>query len=299
MRNTTAVEKPASPIVAVNGLCISAKSLGSGGYASVFRGRLGGRPVAVKQFRFHDDQEVFEREVRAMKQLATLSSPYLMTMLASYPVDNALPAIILPLMQMNLTTFIDTHRRQGEPLRTDLRLSIASGLASALACMHQLKPEAMVHGDIKSDNVLFAKDSSVPVLADFGMSTTLSDIEPGYKGTLEWAAPELLTNVDCVMLTCATDVYSLGMIFLMMLTLQKPRSNFASFVSKLKAARQGWHRPIPDNAGPAYAQMIQQCLCKSPAGRPNAAKIKASLELLDQAEERLEPVDVKALTMKV
>ncbi|CAE6407773.1 unnamed protein product [Rhizoctonia solani] len=83
-------------------------------------------------------------------------------------------------------------------------------LASAVAYLHDV---GIVHGDIKSDNVIISDDGHVQ-LGDFGSASLLeyasvSFTNTGFHGTLRFMAPEILKGEQP---TKESDVYALGMV---------------------------------------------------------------------------------------
>ncbi|KAH7334638.1 kinase-like domain-containing protein [Rhizoctonia solani] len=98
----------------------------------------------------------------------------------------------------------------GEHSQPD-RLELGVELASALTYLHSM---GIVHGDIKVDNVVISDDGHVQ-LEDFGSAillkySSISFTETGFKGTLRFMAPELLTGKN-EKPTFKSDVYAFGM----------------------------------------------------------------------------------------
>jgi serine/threonine-protein kinase len=89
-------------------------------------------------------------------------------------------------------------------------LQICAGLAQA----HR---QGVVHGDIKSGNVILSRTAEGQpraVLTDFGLATLIGDTPPqageAQGGTLAYMAPELLAGGRASM---ASDIYALGILF--------------------------------------------------------------------------------------
>lgn len=115
----------------------------------------------------------------------------------------------------NLFWLLHGNRGPGRtPLDWTTRLKIATGAAQGLAFIHtSCKSLRLVHGNIKSTNILIDKDGNARV-SDFGLSVLASPSSiPKSNG---YRAPE--PPVDARKLTQKCDVYSFGVLLLELLT---------------------------------------------------------------------------------
>eukprot|EP00854_Cymbomonas_tetramitiformis_P022030 gene22030-26538_t len=121
----------------------------------------------------------------------------------------------------------DFLRDDDVELTREIYLRMAHSMASAMVHLHGCT-HPVVHGDLKSRNVLLAEpweQGVAPklVLCDFGLSAVKIDVESTAAGsmasmatqkngggTLNWKAPELF-ELDALA-TKASDVYAFGMI---------------------------------------------------------------------------------------
>lgn len=137
------------------------------------------------------------------------------------------------------------------PLTWQVRTRIIGEICSALIFLHSNKPHAVVHGDLKPDNILL--DSNlVSKLGDFGIcrfviesNTTVNPYHKTHpKGTLAYIDPEFLATGE---LTPQSDVYAFGIIILRLLT-GKPAPGIAREVQK--ALDDGYlHAMVDQSAG--------------------------------------------------
>lgn len=113
-----------------------------------------------------------------------------------------------------------TNRR---PIPDQVRI-YGVALSEALGYLKELK---LVHRDIKPDNIMFRRNSTVPVLVDFGLVRDLSESSltqtwlPQGPGTPYYAAPEQLNNDKCL-IGWRTDQFSLGVVLGICLTGHHP-----------------------------------------------------------------------------
>ena len=139
----------------------------------------------------------------------------------------------------------------------------------------------MLHGDVKSLNMLLDRDGRV-LVSDFGLSkhatnaTTATGGGGGMKGSMPWMAPEALEGEAC---TAACDVFSFGIVVWETLTRRvpwdgKPPHLIMRFVCDKPAPQ---NRPPLDAVDPSYPApllaLMQECWAQDPAARPSFADV--------------------------
>lgn len=171
------------------------------------------------------------------------------------------------------------------------RLSIAREICDGLQYMHS---NGMVHGDIKSLNVLLGKDKSAK-LCDFGLTTmqlsSTSTMSSSTGGTFAWSAPEIV--LSGARSSFQTDVYALGVVMWELLTCMQPFEGLkAPQIMGLLNAKQ--RPPIPDplpsGFTDAYVAIMKRCWCDDPQQRPSASEVHQRMIALDKSTQANEPV---------
>ncbi|KAL9230972.1 hypothetical protein vseg_006253 [Gypsophila vaccaria] len=113
------------------------------------------------------------------------------------------------------------HGKKGEDrvlLDWETRLKIALGAARGTAHIQSINGGKFVHGNIRSSNV-FLNSAKYGCVSDFGLATIMSPLAPPISRAAGYRAPEVS---DTRKATQASDVYSLGVFILELLTGKSP-----------------------------------------------------------------------------
>ena len=173
-------------------------------------------PRAVKLItpQFARDHRYLERFRVEATAAARIEHPNVVTVHDFGEVDGA------PYLVMQYVEGVDLERlveREGR-LKPQRALSLLAQIADGLDAAHAM---GVVHRDVKPSNILVVGDRAL--LTDFGLAKQLTDRPTGQSelvgGTLEYAAPEQMEGKG---VDPRTDVYSLGCVFLFMLTGRTP-----------------------------------------------------------------------------
>ncbi|HEY4575121.1 MAG TPA: serine/threonine-protein kinase, partial [Thermoanaerobaculia bacterium] len=178
--------------------------------------------VAVKIFGFSPDRsDLFNRFQSERQILASLSHPAIARLLDGGTTEEGLPYLVMELIEgVPVDQYCEQHHlTAGE--RIDLFLKICAAVAYA----HR---NLVVHRDLKPSNILVDGEGN-PKLLDFGIAKLLagaplplasSATRTGERlMTPPYASPEQVTGGA---VTTATDVYSLGVLFYVLLAGRLP-----------------------------------------------------------------------------
>jgi serine/threonine protein kinase len=179
----------------------------------------------------------------------------------------------------------------GTALTAHTRLSIAREICDGLQYMHS---KGMIHGDIKSLNILLGKDKTAK-LCDFGLATmqlsATALVSSSTGGTLAWSAPEIVLHGEHT--SFKTDVYALGVVLWELLTCMQPFEGLkAPQIMGLLNEKQRPPIPSPLPAGfsDAYVAIMSRCWSDDPSQRPSAAEVHRCMISLDKSTQANEPV---------
>ncbi|KAM3270701.1 U-box domain-containing protein 52-like isoform X1 [Capsicum chacoense] len=199
------------------------RKIGEGGYGPVYKCYLDHTPVAVKVLRpdaTHGRQQ-FQQEIEV---LSCIRHPNMVLLLGACPEYGCLVYEYMSNGSLDDRLF---HRGKTPPLSWQQRFRIAAEIATGLLFLHQSKPEPLVHRDLKPGNILLDRNF-VSKISDVGLARlvppSVADTVTQYRmtstaGTFCYIDPEYQQTG---MLGVKSDVYSLGIIFLQILTARSP-----------------------------------------------------------------------------
>ena len=160
-------------------------------------------------------------------------------------------------------------------------LNWAIQVARGMSYLHYDAPQCILHGDLKSMNVLTFPGDFVKI-SDFGSAKFFKGTQSTtINATYAWTAPELFKKKQCPNLSC--DVYSYGIVFWEMLTHMEPYAGLEP-APLLFAVSSGERPEIPEMCPEVLAKLMQMCWDGVSKQRPN---FKTVLRTLEDAEEKL------------
>ncbi|KAJ8767883.1 hypothetical protein K2173_020823 [Erythroxylum novogranatense] len=277
--------------------------LGEGGFGSVYKGILPDNTlVAVKKPRDFDKikiDEEFQHEINIVSQVNHIN----VVRLLGLCLETKVPLLVYEFVS-NGTLFHHIHHIKSEALLSwRSRLRIAAETASALDYLHSLANPPIIHGDVKSANVLL-DDKYTAKVSDFGASvlvlTGQNDVATKIQGTFGYLDPEYLLTGN---LTAKSDVYSFGVILVELLTGKKP--NFVlsteaqtSIINHFRSTRgnnelsQLLCFEVADETEmeeiEIFAEIAKECLHNSGIKRPTMKQVAEGLSRLTRLHENLQ-----------
>ncbi|KAM3244970.1 hypothetical protein ACQJBY_056357 [Aegilops geniculata] len=269
--------------------------LGRGGHGIVYKGVLEDKAVvAIKKSKVMEATETkeFAREMLILSQINHRN----VVKLHGCCLEVEVPMLVYEYVS-NGTLYHYIHGGEGldNNKALDTRLRIAAESAEALSYMHSSASPPILHGDVKTANILLDENLTAKV-TDFGASKLAPndevEIATLVQGTCGYLDPEYLMTCQ---LTDKSDVYSFGVVLLELLTGKKPirfdgpeegRSLVSGFMT---AAKGGGHYELLDNQvrnemGPKALEeithLMMRCVSMSGEERPSMKEVAERLEAL-------------------
>ncbi|KAG2033523.1 kinase-like domain-containing protein [Suillus americanus] len=325
-------------IVCTMGDLVAAGDLGIV-YKCEWRRSTGSLKVAVKVIKVDMPELDLQGVRRVAENWAALIHDNIVPVLGTTGGFGLALALVLPWFQSG--TLLRFIAEQGAALNIRSRLNLlhdmASGISyrpsffhSKLACTDMVAVSTwagMVHGDIKSSNVLvdIKEGEYVACLTDFGLATVLGgrlgDRTIGSNvrtGAIRWTAPELLKADDQPADSAPTtqnDMYSFGRVMFHVLTLVIPWNSINDMVVLQRIlGGEDISRPATPDVTTARWNEIAKCWSSDVFARPSATMVmdflRSELEALTDddisvggvggshsnaifdAEQRTAPIDI-------
>jgi len=278
---------------ATNNFDIS-RELGTGGHGTVYKGILGdNKEVAVKRSKIVSliHTEEFVQEIIILSQVNHKN----VIRLLGCCLEVEVPILVYEFIP-NGTLFQLIHENHDrQPVSLEDRLRIAQESAEALEYLHLSINHPIVHGDVKSLNILL-DDNYEAKVTDFGASRMLPRDAVQFmtmvQGTLGYLDPEYLQERK---LTEKSDVYSFGVVLLELITrktaiyFQGHEEGINLATSFLQALKDNRVQSMLD-ASITYhgteelfqevAELASQCLSMKGSERPSMTQVADKLKAI-------------------
>ncbi|CAM0954970.1 unnamed protein product [Alopecurus aequalis] len=267
--------------------------VGQGGYGKVYRGTLDdGETVAIK--RAHEDSLQGSKEFCTEIELLSRLHHRNLVSLVGYCDEEEEQMLVYEFMPNGTLRDHLSSKSKRSPSFA-LRLHIALGASKGILYLHTDANPPIFHRDVKASNILL--DSKfVPKVADFGLSrlapvpdiegTLAGHVSTVVKGTPGYLDPEYFLTHK---LTDKSDVYSLGIVFLEMLTGMKPIEHGKNIVREVNKAYQSGNISeiidsrmglCPPNCISRFLTLAIKCCQDETDDRPSMSEIVRELEAI-------------------
>eukprot|EP00927_Polykrikos_kofoidii_P018782 TRINITY_DN1874_c0_g1_i5.p1 TRINITY_DN1874_c0_g1~~TRINITY_DN1874_c0_g1_i5.p1 ORF type:complete len:618 (+),score=78.56 TRINITY_DN1874_c0_g1_i5:119-1972(+) len=285
------------------------KKLGEGGFGVVYRGTYFGTAVAVKMPLIQENEKVLLQQLNEVRILRHLRHPNIVQFFgALWSSDERRFCIVLELvLGVSLDSFIPSlssaqatcHETVAACRETRTRL--LGDIACALQFLHSRRPSAVVHGDIKGENIFVERHDNwggPPAyrakLLDFGLARVLTRNAKRLGGTLRWMAPEVYKR--SLEFGPPADVFSFGRVGFFVVTGDRPLES--NTVEEMKEMLR--HGQFPELLWPEEDPLTQQlrpwierCTLVDQVSRPTISEV---VEAVFMNETTLDVSDVMKLS---
>ncbi|XP_036320223.1 lymphokine-activated killer T-cell-originated protein kinase [Rhagoletis pomonella] len=190
-------------------------------------------PWAVKRIskRANEHAELFNSRIHDEAEiLRKLSHPNIVGFRGAIKSDDGLETLALECCKTSLGTILEDRNEENlGPLPAKYTLKMIADIAHALDYLHT--KAKILHGDLKSFNVLVKGDFEICKLCDFGVSLPLDEYglinfaknpHLRYVGTNLWSAPEVMDDSEII--DFKADIFSFGLIIYETVSLVPPHT---------------------------------------------------------------------------
>ncbi|XP_038693053.1 probable LRR receptor-like serine/threonine-protein kinase At1g06840 isoform X2 [Tripterygium wilfordii] len=269
----------------------SSSQIGRGGYGIVYRGNLSDKTVvAIKRAEEGSlqGQKEFLTEIKLLSRLHHRN----LVSLVGYCDEVGEQMLVYEFMPNGtLRDWLSAKAKQN--LNFGTRLRIALGSAKGILYLHTEANPPVFHRDIKASNILLDSNLNAKV-ADFGLSrlapvpdaegTLPNHVSTVVKGTPGYLDPEYFLTHK---LTDKSDVYSLGVVFLELLTGMRPISHGKNIVREVNMGHESGTMfsiidskmgSYPSECVERFVSLALACCLDKPEKRPSMLDVVRELE---------------------
>eukprot|EP00163_Fabomonas_tropica_P028049 TRINITY_DN560_c0_g1_i1.p1 TRINITY_DN560_c0_g1~~TRINITY_DN560_c0_g1_i1.p1 ORF type:complete len:468 (+),score=123.97 TRINITY_DN560_c0_g1_i1:258-1661(+) len=256
------------------------EKIGTGASAKVYRGIWLGKEVAIKKLKDNLRASAVEALKREISLMSQLRHPNIVMLMGVYqdPEKPQRLAIVSEFMHHGcLFDLLEQCRENGSMVDPDQMVAISRDIALGVLYLHSLNPP-IIHRDLKSLNILL-DENAIAKVCDFGLSRQQAadnNTMTRGVGTPHWVAPEILRSGKY---SEKVDVYSYGVLLWELYTCKIPYEGVDTGTLVTKLCEDPTFRlPIPDDADPRWAKLMNMCFEHDPSKRPSMSEV---VEFLD------------------
>lgn len=204
----------------------SLKLLGAGGFSTV--DEVVHRETSLRFARKtlkNRERSAIEELKNEVDVLKKLRHPHIIRFVDSVQKGDRMSILLSPVAETTLAAWLDTKLHNRPDKLSETIITMMGCLASSIRYLHEQRP-VVKHMDIKPQNILVKQGEDIPhvFLSDFGISS-IGEISANSKTmplTRQYCAPEVSEGVSREL---ASDIWSLGCVFLEMLTVAYKEDN--------------------------------------------------------------------------
>lgn len=252
----------------------SKRKIAEGGMATVYEAVLHGpegfeKTVCIKKIKseFTNDPEFVARFVAEAKLVADLVHQNIVQIYKLGKTGNEFYIMMEYVHGVNLHEFINKHIEAGINIPVDLTAFIISRVCRGMEYAHAKRdkwgePLGIVHRDISPRNIMISSEGEVKI-ADFGVAKAsfakFEDETQTIVGKLAYMSPE---QAEFKQTDRRSDIYSLGLVFYELLTLQRPcdlPTNTQLALDKIK----NFKTPSPRSINRAIPEELERIVMKA------------------------------------
>ncbi|XP_054267418.1 mitogen-activated protein kinase kinase kinase 7-like [Macrosteles quadrilineatus] len=241
------------------------ETVGKGSFGVVCKGRWRGEYVAVKHIESEAERKAFVIELR---QLSRVCHANIVKLHGACTVD---PFCLVMEFAEGGSLYNVLHYPPKPAYNAGHAISWALQCARGVAYLHNMKPKAVIHRDLKSPNLLLIRDGTILKICDFGTACERKTYMTNNKGSAAWMAPEVFESSNY---TEKCDVFSWGVILWEVLSRQRPFSDIGGTAYRIMwAVHKGDRPPLIDGCPKPLENLYTRCWDKNASIRPSMDEV--------------------------
>ncbi|CAD6209401.1 unnamed protein product [Miscanthus lutarioriparius] len=270
-------------LLVATGYFNEANFIGEGGFGKVYKGKINGQMVAVKQLARDGVQGRNEFLVEVL-MLTVLNHRNLVS-LVGFCAQGDERLLVYEYMPFgSLESHLFDVPLGKKPLDWNTRVRIAVGVAEGLSYLHNVADPPVIYRDMKAANILLGEDFS-PKLSDFGLAKVgpvgdRTHVSTRVMGTYGYCAPDYVVSGK---LTMKSDIYSFGVLLLELIT---GRRIYDASRPKPEQSLLTWSRPFLHDKRKFYRLADPSLLGCYPSSALNQLVVISIMCLQDQPHVR-------------
>ncbi|KAG1714797.1 Mitogen-activated protein kinase kinase kinase 7 [Nymphon striatum] len=250
------------------------ETVGKGAFGVVSKGRWRDKYVAVKVIESDSEKRAFLVEVR---QLSRVSHPNIVKL---YGACTQSPVCLVMEYAEGGSLYNVLHNSPKVSYNGGHAMSWGLQCARGVEYLHNMKPKALIHRDLKPPNLLLVNQGIVLKICDFGTACDLQTNMTNSKGSAAWMAPEVFEG-NRYSEKC--DVFSWAIIMWEVLARQKPFNDIGCSAFRIMWAVHTGKRPsLLQNCPKPIEDLITRSWAKDPDIRPSMTKIVKIMTILSK-----------------
>lgn len=253
-------------------------------FSSIYKAKQNGHDVvlkivSMKQLGNNGILRQMDVEIECNQRVATKNHPYILCFRTFYeifehkkdkPIRSHVLMIFEPFCQGDLfdlviLKFDESKLDQDDELYTNYELRIARYVRQIVESLQFCHENNVVHRDLKPENILLTKENNIQ-LCDFGLSACQKESIQGHYGTIDFLAPEVVSNT---IYDFRIDNWSLGVLVYELLTgllpFGSPEANEQTIYENIKNGN--FEFPDKPNLSTAAKSFVTSLLQLQPSKR--------------------------------
>ncbi|KAK7583722.1 hypothetical protein V9T40_004685 [Parthenolecanium corni] len=237
------------------------KIVGKGSFGTVFKAKWRDKFVAAKYIDSAGERKTVTIEIR---QMSRVNHPNIIKLYGACTVN---PICLIMEYAEGGSLHNVLHGTPVASYNVGHAISWAYQCAQGVAYLHNMKPKALIHRDLKPPNLLLQEDGRILKIGDFGTACDLKTYMTNNKGSAAWMAPEVFEGCSY---TEKCDVFSWGIILWQVLTRQKPFNEVGGNAWRIMWWVHQGNRPPPiENCPKPLEDLMTRCWSKNSDERPS------------------------------